>query len=388
MSFYVKRDIEFLIKRTFRQFSVLILTGARQTGKSTLVKNVFPMLNYVSLDELNIRQYAKEDPQGFFSENKTPLIIDEIQEAPDLLSYIKIIVDKNKKPGQFIITGSQQFSLMEGVQESLAGRAAIIDLSTFSFNEIKIATKEKNWDWSELVYQGSYPEIVIKKSINRDIWYSSYIRTIIEKDIIKHLKEKNLFNYERFTSLIATRTGTELKLADISKELGIDIKTTQTWLSFLLRSQIIFLLPPYFNNLGKRIVKSPKLYFYDIGLASILTGHKTAEQIKKGPMSGNFFENLVISEAMKQNFIKPRRENLFFYRDNSGIEADLVVYDIVKPKFIEIKSTQTPGLNHIKSLLKFKNIKKLDPELMLISARKDNMTMSEVKFRHFLDFKL
>lgn len=386
MAKYVKRDLEPLLKKAFKQFPALILTGARQTGKSTLIQHLFPKLDYLSLDKLNIRNYAKSDPEGFLNEYDLPIIIDEIQEVPSLLSYVKSIIDKNRKPGMFIITGSQQFSLMEGVQESLAGRAAILDLTTFSFNEVKEKIKHKSW--YECTYRGFYPEIWTERNIERDLWYSSYLRTFVDRDVSKHLKEENLFNYSRFIELLAARCSQELNFLDLSKELGLDRKTVQTWISFLVRSQVIFLIPPYFKNLGKRVTKKQKMYFFDTGLVASLTRYHEPGLIKNGPMSGALFENLIMSEAMKQNFAKANRKNLFYYKENNGLEIDLIIDDPIKPKIFEIKSTSTPNEKHLKNLLKFQDLMDLEIESSLISSSKEEFTFKGIKHKNFLNFKI
>ena len=383
---YIKRDLELLLKKAFKQFPAVIITGARQSGKSTLVKHVFPEAKYISLENLNIRNFAKKDPEGFLSEYKPPIIIDEIQEVPELLSYIKTLIDQNRKSGMFIITGSQQFSLMQGVQESLAGRAGILDLSAFSFNEIRNMVRTKKW--YECAYEGFYPEIKVKKTIDIDFWYSSYIRTVIDRDISIHLKEKNLFNYSRFVELLAARCSQELNFVTISNELGVDIKTIQTWTSLLLRSQIIFFLPPYFKNLGKRITKRSKLYFFDTGLVAHLTKHKTPELIKNGPMSGSIFENMVISDIMKQNFSYGSRQSLYYFKENNGLEIDLLIDHPIKSTLIEIKSTETPDTAHIINLGRFQKLINGKAESYLISAKKEGFTVKGIKFLYFMDFKL
>lgn len=383
---YLKRDIETFLRKAFKQFPAVIITGARQSGKSTLVKHAFPKAKYLSLENLNIRNFAKKDPEGFLNEQNVPIIIDEIQEVPELLSYVKTLIDSNKRSGMFIITGSQQFTLMEGIQESLAGRSGILDLSTFSFNEIKNLIKTKKW--YECAYEGFYPEIKTKKTIDIDFWYSSYIRTVVDIDIRTHLKEKNLFNYTRFIELLAARCSQELSFTNISNELGVDIKTIQTWTSLLLRSQIIFFLPPYFKNLGKRITKKSKLYFFDSGLVAHLTRHKTPELIKNGPMSGALFENMVISDIMKQNFSSGSRYSLYYFKENNGLEIDLLIDHPIKPTIIEIKSTETPDTIHIVSLERFQKLVKGKAEAYLLSAKKENFTVGGVKFLYFMDYRI
>ncbi|MDD9897544.1 MAG: AAA family ATPase, partial [Candidatus Melainabacteria bacterium] len=199
---YIKREIEALVKKAAKQFAAVVITGARQTGKSTMVKQLFPKAEFISFDVLPLRAYAKSDPVAFLNDYKSKqIILDEIQEVPELLSYIKLAIDQDRKPGQFIITGSQQFSLMEGVQESLAGRAAVLELLTFSFGELKGKVEKKKW--YELAYQGFYPEIWAKRNLDLELWYSSYIKTFVDRDISVHLREKNIFNYVRLIELLA-----------------------------------------------------------------------------------------------------------------------------------------------------------------------------------------
>lgn len=374
---YIKRSLEPLILKSIKNFPALVITGARQTGKSTLIKQLFPDAAYLSFDSLSLRNYAKSDPVGFLSEYSGVLILDEIQEVPELLSYIKIEIDKNRQPGRFIITGSQQFSLMEGVQESLAGRAAILELSTFSF--IEIQSKIKKLKWQELAYRGCYPEIWTNKGIDIELWYSSYVKTFIDRDISKHLKEQNLYNYGRFIELLAVRTAQELNITSLSKELGLDQKTIQTWLSFLIRSQIVFLLPPFYKNLGKRIIKKPKLYFYDTGLVASLTRHRNAGLIKNGPMSGAFYENLIISELMKQNMAKAKQKNFFYFRENSGLEIDLIIDDPLNPLAIEIKTTMTPSLADVNNLIKFRELVDTQFRTHLICPSLEKLSFKGVK---------
>ena len=374
---YIERSLESLILKVAKHFPALVITGARQTGKSTLIKHLFPDADYLTFDSLNIRNYAKDDPIGFLSEYTGTLILDEIQEVPELLSYVKMEIDKNRKAGRFIITGSQQFSLMEGVQESLAGRAAILELSTFSCTEIK--SKIKKLKWHELCYRGFYPEIWTNKGIDIELWYSSYIKTFIDRDIKKHLKEQNLYNYGRFIELLAIRTTQELNISSLAKELGLDQKTIQTWISFLIRSQIVFLLPPFYKNLGKRVTKKPKLYFYDTGLVASLTRHRDAELVRNGPISGAFYENLVISELMKQNMAEAKRKNFFYFRENNGLEIDLLIDDPVSPLALEIKSTMTPSLADVNNLLKFIDLSANQFKAYLVCPSLEKLNFKGVK---------
>lgn len=377
MSKYIKRSLESFLLKTAKNFPAIVITGARQIGKSTLIKHIFPDADYVSFDSLNIRNYAQRDPISFLAEYKKSVILDEIQEIPELLSYVKMEIDKSRSPGRFIITGSQQFSLMDGVQESLAGRAAVLELSGFSFIELK--NKLKNLSWQELCYKGFYPEIWINKEIDVELWYSSYIKTFIDRDIRNHLKEQNIYNYGRFIELVATRATQELNISDLARELGLDQKTIQTWISFLIRSQIVFLIPPYYKNLGKRVTKKPKLYFYDTGLVANLTRHRNAELIKSGPISGAFYENLVVSELMKQNMAEAKSPNFFYFRENNGLEIDLIIDDPIKPLAIEIKSTMTPSLADVNNLVKFTELSNNKFQGYLICPSLEKLSFRGVK---------
>lgn len=351
---YIKREIEKNVLDAASSFPAVILTGARQTGKSTLIKQLFPNAHYLSFDLLSIRNSAKEDPIGFLNDYDGQIILDEVQEAPEILNYVKFKIDENRTPGRYLITGSQQFSLMEGVQESLAGRAAVLELSTFCFAEIKDQIGDSTW--SDLVFRGFYPELWMSTHLDPVLWYSSYIKTFIDRDVAKNLREENIFNYSRFIELLSSRVAQEINFSDFSKELGLDIKTIQTWIGFLLRSQIIFLLAPYHKNLGKRVVKRSKLYFFETAIAAHLTKHKDPELIKNGPISGALFENLVVSEVFKKNMNSAYKNNLFYFRENKGLEVDLIVENPSSTKLFEIKSNSTPSKEHIKSLKKMEEI--------------------------------
>lgn len=385
---FIQRELEPQLLKAVRQFSAVILTGARQVGKSTLVKELFPKYNYVSLDEIDTRNYAQEDPRGFLKSHPYPLIIDEIQEVPELLSYVKKIIDDNRsKTGLFIITGSQQFSLMEGVQETLAGRAAVLELHSFSIHELSEYKKLDNKDWSWIVQRGSYPELWSKKSIDLQLWYSSYIKTFLERDIKANLQKSYLKHYEQFLNLIIARCSQELNYADISKDLGVDEKTIKSWLAFLERSQVIFLLAPYPKKIAnKQISKKSKLYFYDTGLVSHRLGYRTEEQIKRSPISGVLFENLVISELIKRH--KANQESGFFYyfREKNGLEVDLIYENRSKLQLIEIKQSETPNITMAKNLLKFSDLVNNVSKKYLLSPRSNNSEQNSVNLMYYQSF--
>lgn len=394
MPSFIQREIETHLKKATSQFSVIVLTGARQSGKSTLVKKLFhKKFKYVLLDELDTLHFAKEDPRGFLKQYSPPVILDEIQECPELLSYIKRIVDETgQKPGQYVITGSQQFNLMEGVQESLGGRAAILDLSTFSLKELKNLYKSEK-HWSFWVSKGSYPKLWTSRTIDRKTWYSSYIRTVIDRDVKQHIQSNYLGHYERFIYLLFSRCAQAINYSDISKDLGVDQKTIMTWFKFLERAQIIFLVNMYPKSLGKRIIKKPKLYFYDSGIVAYSLGYLMQDQIRKGPMAGAIFENLVISEVVKRNFATGGHKNFFFYKESNGVEVDLLIEHGNKLDIIEIKSNETPTMNHARNLERFSsflteanivNQKKVN--LFLLSPRVESFKIKNINFNYFKDF--
>jgi uncharacterized protein len=317
-----------------------------------------------------------------------PLIIDEIQEAPELLNYVKKIIDENRSAtGLFIITGSQQFSLMEGVQETLAGRAAVLELHTLSINELLEFAKLENKDWSWIVQKGSYPELWAKKSIDLHLWYSSYIKTFLEREIKANLQKSYLKHYEQFLNLIIARCSQELNYADIAKDLGVDEKTIKSWLAFLERSQIIFLLDPYPKKIEKKqISKKTKIYFYDTGLVAHRLGYRTEEQIKASPVSGALFENLVISELIKRHKAKLESGFFYYFREKNGLEIDLIYENRAKFKLIEIKQSETPSISMAKNLLKFSELVKNVSKKFVLTPRLDEFEQQDVKFAYYKNF--
>ncbi|MBE3089215.1 MAG: ATP-binding protein [Actinobacteria bacterium] len=384
---YIKRLIEKTIIDTLKTFPVVILTGARQSGKTTLLKHLFSStFNYISLDELDIRSLAINDPREFLNKFKTPLIIDKIQNAPQLLPYIKAVVDKERKNGRFIITGSQQFPLMKNVSESLAGRAAILNLYPFMIEEItgNYITEEKSIDsylknasnkkipgslkidLGSWLLDGGYPGLFVNSKISKNIWFSSYIQTYIDRDVRGNIKNENLNDFERFLKLMASRTSQELSYSNLSRDIGLSVPTIKSWISLLQTNSIIYLLQPYYKNFGKRIIKSPKLYFLDTGLAAYLSGIQTKEHLLNGPMGGALFETFVVTNFLKRFSALDINPSLYYWKNISGIEVDLLVEHGNKLIPIEIKLASTIYNNHYKSLMKWIYYSKLDIELALL----------------------
>lgn len=353
---YYPRDIEKTLQKAAKQFRVIVLTGARQTGKSTLLKHLFGKTHAcVSLDDPKNLKLARQDPELFFHEYPAPLILDEIQYAPQLLTYIKLQVDSSPKRGQFLITGSQQFTLMKGLQETLAGRAVLFQLLPMSITEGRPAAQ--GYDFRGIV--GSYPELVTVRGIDPQRWFASYITTYIEKDVqtAYHLEKAALF--KDFLFLLAARTSQVLNCHSLANDLGVSAVTIKSWVKILETSQIIYLLRPFHVNLGSRITKAPKVYFTDIGLVSYITGNRDKIALTRGPQAGAIFENFVIQELLKFYSNRGQKPPLYYYRTNNGLEVDLIIEE--KPgriKPCEIKLTKTPHQGMIRTIDRLRDLNK------------------------------
>ncbi len=353
----IKRNIENILINLASQYPVVTITGPRQSGKTTLIKYAFPDKKYVNLEAPDIRQFAITDPRGFLNQYDDA-ILDEIQRAPELLSYMQTIVDENKEPGRFIITGSQQFEVLNNISQSLAGRTALLKLLPLSIAEIKDIIDVSLID--QLIYNGFYPRIY-DIHIDPHQVIGDYIVTYVERDIRQLISIKDLNLFEKFLKLCAGRIGQLLNLQGLANDTGISHTTARSWISILEASYIIFLLPPWFNNFSKRLIKSPKLYFYDVGLASYLLGIENEKQVSRDPLRGNLFENLTIIEVLKYRFNKGKKSNLYFYRDSKGLEIDLI-YEVGRNIFpIEIKSGATVSEDYFKNLKKFLQSYKILP---------------------------
>lgn len=358
----ISRSIQPLLKEMMKVFPVVTVTGPRQSGKTTLVRNTYPDMRYISLEELDNRKFAISDPRGFLAEYNSNVIIDEIQKAPDLLSYIQGIVDQDKTNGRFILTGSNQFEYMSSISQSLAGRTGILKLLPFSYSELYGETYIPQ---NEILYNGFYPRIFDQK-IRAELFLASYLETYVEKDVRAVSKIHNLMQFHRFLQLCAGRTGQILNYNNIGNELGIDSKTVKEWLSIAMSGYIIFLLPPYYRNFNKRIIKSPKLYFFDVGLATHLLGIQSKDQLSSHPQKGELFENFVIMEFLKNRYNQGKRSNLYYFRDNTGNEVDLIYETGLGAIPIEIKSAQTVNSSFFKGLDYFAKINKDCQEKYLI----------------------
>ncbi|MBC8344626.1 MAG: ATP-binding protein [Candidatus Marinimicrobia bacterium] len=350
----IKRTLSKYLLQSAKSMPVIAITGPRQSGKTTLIKNTFPDYPYVTLEDLEVREFAKSDPKGFLMQHTEGLIIDEIQYVPELFSYIQVIVDEKKKNGLFILTGSHNFSLLAGVTQSLAGRVSLYELLPFSNQEL-LNSPYKIDQYEGYIFNGLYPRIY-DKDLSPTTWLSSYIKTYIERDVRQILNVGNLSTFQQFIKICAGRTGQIINLSSIGNEIGISYQTVKKWLSILEATYIIFLLPPYYNNFNKRIRKSPKLYFYDPGLASFLLGIRTQDQINTHYLKGELFETFILSEIKKQIFHSGKDIPLYFWRDNNENEVDCIYENGNKLVGIEIKSGRTiqnsffAGLNYLKKM--------------------------------------
>jgi len=335
----IKRNAEQTIRRLLRGFPIVTLTGPRQSGKTTLAKAVFPDRPYASLEEPDLRRNAQEDPRSFLDRFPNGAVLDEVQRCPDLLSYLQTRVDKDGRMGRYILTGSQQFGLMSGITQSLAGRTAFIELLPFSVSELTGA-KRLPANIDSMLLTGSYPPIY-DRALEPSIWYSAYVTAYVERDVRQMLKIQELEVFQRFVRLCAGRTGQLLNLSSLATDCGITHNTAKAWISVLEASYLVFLLRPHTSNFNKRLVKMPKLYFYDSGLVAWLLGIRTVEQMLTHPLRGNIFESFIISELIKSKLNRGEKPLFYFWRDSNGNEVDLIVEQGTKLVPIEIKSGRT-----------------------------------------------
>jgi len=355
----IKRQIQEKLIQLSGQFPVVAVVGPRQSGKTTLVKMTFKGKSFLNLEEPDTRLFAQNDPRSFLSSSESGLIIDEAQRVPDLFSYIQSIVDENKAPGRFIITGSHNFLMQEKISQTLAGRVAILTLLPFSIDELRGEDTLENF--STYIFKGFYPPIYDRK-IEPSDWYPNYIRTYLERDVrlIKNIPDLNSFTL--FVKLCAGRIGQLLNLSSLAVEAGISVNTAKSWLSVLEASYIIYRLEPHFQNFNKRLVKMPKLYFYDTGLACSLLGLESVTQINTHYLVGSLFENLVLSDLIKYKMNFGLNNNFYFWRDKLGREVDCLIESGLEKIIIEIKSGKTInedffyGLKFYKDLAGEKNI--------------------------------
>ena len=340
-----------------QKFQVITLTGPRQSGKTTLVRAIFPALPYVSLEDPDIRQIALTDPRGFLSNYPNGAILDEIQNTPELFSYIQRIVDENRQI-HFVLTGSSNFLLMEKISQTLAGRTAVLHLLPFSFTELEPLAEP----YENLIFKGQYPRIY-DRDISPTDFYPSYIQTYVDRDVrmIKNIGDINAFI--QFTQLCAGRIGQPLNYASLANDAGISPNTAKSWLSILESSYILYRLQPYHRNFNKRLVKSPKLYFYDTGVACSLLGIREQEQVNSHYMKGSLFENLILNEFIKRSFNRGENRQPYYWQDNHGKEIDCLLVNGDKVTAIEIKSGKTVSPSYFDNLSYWRSLADLPENL-------------------------
>jgi len=334
---FIARDISAVMLEMYKYFPVITLTGPRQSGKTTLLRKIFKKLPYYSVENLDIRHFALNDPIGFLNRHPEGMIIDEVQNTPDLLSYIQGLVDQNPVK-RFILSGSSQFSVIKKITQSLAGRTGVLELLPLSYNEVKTEADKKPLD--EVLLTGFYPALYSGKNIP-GLFYPSYVKTYLERDVRDLLQIKDMMQFQTFLKLCAGRIGSLFNASELSGEVGVSVGTIKSWISILQASYIIKLLPPFYENISKRLTKTPKLYFYDTGVACYLLDIETEQQLARDKMRGRLFENFIIMEALKERYNQGKESNLYFYRDSNGVEVDLLLKNGNEYSAIEIKSSQT-----------------------------------------------
>lgn len=352
MKRYIHRVIEKELLRAAKEFPVIVLTGPRQTGKSTVLQNIFSGHNYTTFDDPLTRKLANDDPR-FFLSRAEKMIVDEIQYVPGLLPFIKMAVDNDRRnAGHFILTGSQYFTLMGGISESLAGRAVLYELLPFSSEEIPHSPGGDDMRQSfSAMFHGFFPEI-IAHGVDRNRFYGSYLQTYLERDIRQVTSVHDLKVFQNFLELLAARAGNILNIHELSKEAGISFTSARRWISILESTRLIYLLRPFTKNITKRVVKSPKLYFTDTGLLAYLLRYPSAATMNAGPQAGAFFENLVFAEILKLKYNHNLNFEPYFYRDSNHNEIDFVLDYGAAVKMFEVKCVSTPNEKHFAALKK------------------------------------
>lgn len=377
---YIHRELSSVLEEAYRYFSVITVTGPRQSGKTTLIRNLFPHLPYYSLESLDIRSFAENDPIAFLNQNEEGMILDEVHNAPDLLSYIQGIVDEHPDK-RYILSGSSQFAMLKRVTQSLAGRTAVFELMPLSYSETKDLTADVPLD--KLLFNGFYPAIYSGRNIP-EFLYPAYMKTYLDRDVRDLLQIKDMMQFHIFIKLCAGRIGSLFKASELANEIGVSPNTITSWLSVLQASYIVTLLPPYFENTSKRLTKMPKLYFLDTGLACYLLGIESPEQLSRDKMRGALFENFVVTEALKQRYNQGKESNLYFYRDSNQNEIDLLLKRNTRLYGIEIKSSMTYHKDFEKALKRIDEWVKapVDGKAVVYAGNFEN-TAGEIKLLNY-----
>ena len=383
----IERKIKDILKHYLKKFPVVLLTGPRQSGKSTLLRNDFSDYDYVSLEDPDIRLFAESDPRGFLANYPHQTVIDEAQYVPQLFSYIQTITDKENSVGRFVLSGSQNFLLMQSISQSLAGRAAILKLLPFSYAELNHALMAPD-TINKCIFTGGYPRIY-DKHILPDEFYPNYIQTYVERDVRQLRNITDMSMFIRFVKLCAGRIGQILNIASLSTECGVSVTTAHAWLSVLETSYLIFLLKPYYHNYNKRLIKSPKLYFYDTGLACSLLGIENEKQLQTHYFRGELFENWVISEYVKNSYATGKEPDIYFWRESNNMEIDLLIEKNGALMAIEIKSGSTMKTDFFKNLLAWQKTSSTpDEHLTVVYGGEQSYQTSHGKLSGWKDFAI
>jgi len=372
----IKREASRKILQYAKQYPVVTITGPRQSGKTTLCKMLFPDISYVNMESIDERNFASADPKGFLARFPDGVVIDEIQRVPDLLSYIQVDVDEKKQPGRYIVTGSQNFELLNTISQSLAGRTAIVKLLPLSLSEIRRTNQISSMD--KFLYTGGYPRIY-DMNLDPTEALAFYVSTYVERDLRTLINIKDLSRFEVFLKLCAGRTGQLLNLTSLGNDCGVNHNTIKSWISILEASFLIKLLQPYYRNFNKRLIKSPKLYFLDTGLAAFLLGIRNEQHLQSHPLRGALFETFVVSELLKKRLNQGKTENLYFFRDNKGNEVDVVMDYGSSLSLVEIKSGQTIDPVFFKGLKYFNEISGQANKSILVYGGKETRKQEGVK---------
>jgi predicted AAA+ superfamily ATPase len=349
---FINREIKETIIESSRYFSVITVTGPRQSGKTTLIRQMFPEYLYYSLENPDTLAFAHNDPVAFLKTPAPGMLIDEAQNLPMLFSYIQGIVDENPAR-KFVLSGSSNFSLMKNITQSLAGRSAVFELLPFSYAEVSSLASHKRID--DILFEGLYP-VIYSIKVTPPLLYANYVKTYLDRDVRDLLNIKDMMQFHTFLRLCAGRAGSLFNASDLANEVGVSVTTINSWLSVLQASYIVFLLPPYFENINKRLVKHPKLYFTDTGLACYLLDIESSKQLETDKMRGHLFENFVVANYLKNRLNKGKSSNLYFYRDSNKNEVDLLLLNGKSFEAIEIKSSQTYHPDFEKGLVAFEKI--------------------------------
>jgi predicted AAA+ superfamily ATPase len=347
---WITRRYQETLKVLFAQFPAVAITGARQAGKTALVQHVFPDVNYVSMDFPALAAQAEHNPDGFFREHGFPLIIDEVQYAPSLFRYLKAMIDADRRPGRLVLTGSQVFPLMQGVSESLAGRCGVLTVMNLSAADLRSFQDGGIFNETDFLFKGGYPELHARPEMDSHFWYGAYLATYLERDVRNILNVGSLRDFDRFLRAVAERTGQILSYSDLARDVGIAPNTAKKWISVLQASGQVFLLEPYFRNVGKRLVKSPKLYLCDTGLAAFLMGFESWQAVERHPAVGALWETHVVMEVVKAFAARGKNIPLWFWRTAWGAEVDLLIERDGQFTAIECKYAEMVNESGLKGL--------------------------------------